>query len=191
MKRMQKGISLLLTLAMVLGMCAVGLTASAVVLEGDGTSAYPYQIDSYEELKAFSDAVNNGEHSACAVLTADIVVENNPDDSDWTPIGNDENPYSCVFDGQGYRIIGLCSPDDFQQEYVGLFGYIDSMGSVMNVNLEGGSIIGARYVGGIAGYNAGEINACSSSAEVNAARMYAAGIVGYNSGTIQNFIFCK
>lgn len=58
------------------------------IVPGSGTEQDPYRISNAEELQAFRDIVNgeNGQTqntAACAVLTADIDLENQL----WTPIG--------------------------------------------------------------------------------------------------------
>ena len=77
------------------------------IVPGSGTEQDPYRISNAEELQAFRDIVNgeNGQTqntAACAVLTADIDLENQL----WTPIGiwqdrGIQQPYSGTFDGGG------------------------------------------------------------------------------------------
>ena len=77
------------------------------IVPGSGTEQDPYRMSNAEELRAFRDIVNgeNGQTqhtAACAVLTADIDLENQL----WTPIGiwqdrGIQQPYSGTFDGGG------------------------------------------------------------------------------------------
>ena len=106
-------LSIVLTLCMVLMLVpttafAEGITPATPQTDTDGV----YQIGTAEELYGFAQLVNNGNTSASAVLTADIIVNkgvlkadgNLADDTSgftsWTPIGNSySNKYTGKFDG--------------------------------------------------------------------------------------------
>ena len=132
-------ISLLMTLALCLSLVPFGLVPARAAWTGtgSGTKDDPYQISTKAELEKFRNIVNgaNGETqnlAACAVLTADIVLEN----AAWTPIGEDEsNAYTGTFDGAGCEISGLSVSGNL--EYAGLFGYIGSNGVVENLSVSG------------------------------------------------------
>lgn len=74
-----------------------------------------YQIGTYDELKEFATKVNDGEHSACGKLTANIIVNTGVLNNDmtglksgnpanaWTPMNN----FTGIFDGAGFTISGL------------------------------------------------------------------------------------
>ena len=186
MKTGKRILSLLLSLTLVLGTVAVGGINAA--------GAMTYQISNYDELKRFASLVNRGQTDISAVLKADIVCKNNQDDenyaADWEPIGSQSYPYTGVFDGQGHRIIGLTTYSE-QNSYAGLFGYIQGVkdgdnttgGIVKNVGIEGGSITGVFYTGGVAGYNEGGIiENCFNTGTVYGSRNYIGGVVGYNGG---------
>ena len=92
------------------------ITPSTPSQDGDGN----YLIGTAAELYGFAQLVNNGNATANAKLTADIVVNENVlaangdantgDFEQWTPIGNDrynDKVYSGTFDGQGHTISGL------------------------------------------------------------------------------------
>ena len=54
----------------------------------------------------------------------------------WTPIGtNFDNSYKGTFDGGGHTITGLTVTTNDQ--FVGLFGYLNRAGTVKNVVMEG------------------------------------------------------
>ena len=156
-------------------------------IDGLGTETFPYQIGTAAGLKWFRDKVNgsNGQTQntgACAVLTADIDLEN----EEWTPIGiasdyDNTKAYSGIFDGGGHTVSGLAVSSD--QEYVGLFGYT-SDATIRNLTVSGSvtGTNGSAKVGGIVGYayrstveNCG--NLCTVSGK------YAAGIVGHAYNT--------
>ena len=116
---------LLLVTAMAMPKMAWAKITTTPPSSGDGTSANPYQIGTAEELYWFAALVNGtlgGETknaSENAVLTADITVNTGVLKSDgthaddvsgfetWIPIGNNLNPYTGTFDGQGHTISGL------------------------------------------------------------------------------------
>lgn len=69
----------------------------------------------------------------------------------FAPIGGAGNEFTGTFDGEDHTVSGL-TIDRGSTEYVGLFGRVDSPGGVRDVGLEGGSITGKTYVGGLIGY---------------------------------------
>lgn len=154
------------------------------IVPGSGTEQDPYRISNAEELQAFRDIVNgeNGRTqntAACAVLTADIDLENQL----WTPIGIWQNrgiqqPYSGTFDGGGYAIRNLYVNNS--EAYTGLFGSAHNAtfrnltitGSVTANNSDG-------YSGGLLGRGTGTltITNCINAATVTSSEA-AGGLVG-------------
>ena len=154
-------LSIVLTLCMVLMLVpttafAEGITPATPQTDTDGV----YQIGTAEELYGFAQLVNNGNTSASAVLTADIIVNKGvlkadgtlADDTSgftsWTPIGNNSNRYTGKFDGQGHTISGLYF-NDASTNYVGLFGYLHSGGEIKNVGVIDSYFVGWWQVGGV------------------------------------------
>ena len=153
------------------------------VVPGSGTEQDPYRISNAEDLKAFRDIVNgeNGRTqntAACAVLTADIDLENQL----WTPIGIWQNqgiqqPYSGTFDGGGYAIRNLYVNNG--EAYTGLFG--GACNAVFrNLTITGSVTASASssYGGGLLGNGMGTITItnCINAAAVTSSE--AAGLVG-------------
>ena len=98
----------------------------------------------------------------------------------WPPIGDADNEFSAVFEGNGYTLsniyINRSSTDN-----IGLFGVIDG-GNVYNFGLVGGSITGQNQVGALAGQaNDATLRLCHASTTVNANRL-AGGLVGVAGG---------
>ncbi|HBK26026.1 MAG TPA: hypothetical protein DDY90_04725, partial [Clostridiales bacterium] len=170
-------------------------------IDGLGTETFPYQIGTAAGLKWFRDKVNgsNGQTQntgACAVLTADIDLEN----EEWTPIGiasdyDNTKAYSGIFDGGGHTISGLNVTDD--SFHAGLFGLIAGA-TIQDLSISGsvtGSYFNCGSIAGTAGENS-TIKNCSSHCDVtNTTGAYAGGVVGvlfksatiidcYNTGTI-------
>ena len=169
--------SFFLAVLMAAGLFTV--TANAAVLPGSGTSENPYTISNLEELKAFRDSVNSGNKysDAKVKLLADIYLGGS--ENPWTPIGTDKKSFWGKFDGNGHRITGLYVNGSYRQ---GFFGYLD--GNIVNLDVEG-TANGNTYVGGVVGYNAGYVGACTSNVKVSAS-LDGGGIVGMNSewGTV-------
>ena len=180
---------------------------------GNGSPDNPYQIASKENLYWFANEVNNNSQtSICAVLTADITVNNNVLDADgnlnsgntnfyeWTPIGTSYPRYTGTFDGQGHTISGLYfNKDEIQSDaYIGLFGY--SSGTVKNVGVEDSYFNATATVnkegipcqlniGGVCGQNIGTITNCYNSGTVSGTEssVSVGGVCGKNyEGTITN-----
>ena len=169
-------------------------------LKGSGSAGAPYEIGSYAGLKEFASIVNGTNvaiahnSAACAKLMKDIDASASAEANDWTPIGKDyDHQYTGTFDGLGNKITGL-NFNNPQQDYAGLFGYVGTKteggvttkGTVKNVGLEGGSITGNIFVGGVAGRNFhGTITNCYNTADISG-KTYVGGVAGYNEGTVTN-----
>ena len=174
-------------------------------LEGSGKEGDPYQIATADDLLKFAKLVNDGETTAWAVLTADIVlnekievddngaVTNQKELSEWTPIGNiideedlDSFGYTGTFDGNGHTISGLYI--NRSADYQGLFGYVSSGGIVQNLSVTG-NVSGGWYVGGVVGLNLGSVENCYNTGSVSG-DYYVGGVVGENRGSGGSVINC-
>ena len=160
-------------------------------LSGSGTAEEPYQIGNAEELVVFRDIVNgaNGRKlnsDACAVLTADIVLNDGTFDengryirgesgmwlSEWTPMGQYERTstapegYGGTFDGQGHTITGLYVSTNAENTYAsGLFAQLTGSAVVQNV-----TVTGYIDVHGVGGGNAGGIAGEANGAAIRNCR---------------------
>ena len=118
--------------------------------------------------------------------TAKVVIANDIDLSAhmWYPIGTNAHYFNTTFDGDSFTISGL---NVLNGPAIGLFGYND--GRIYNVKVSG-TAQGAQYVGGVAGYNTGDIEYVGNSVNitgsstVNSAENSVGGVAGYNSGKI-------
>ena len=162
-------------------------------MTGSGTESDPYQISTAAQLKRFRDIVNgpNGQTknlAACAVLTADIDLNNEP----WTPIGPDrDSAYTGTFDGQGHTVKNLSVTVNVQPGRAGLFGCVKD-GTIRKLTVAGSVSCTANqgWCGGIAGYAMDEtIENCASLCTVSCTGIDArvggiVGLVDYNSHTL-------
>ena len=134
-----------------------------------------YTVTSADGLMNVAELVNGGK------TDINITLEKNIDltGKDWTPIGTDyDNSYKGTFDGGGHTITGLIVTTNDQ--FVGLFGYLNRAGTVKNVVMEGVLITSNHMfgcTGGVVGYSWGTIENCSVSGSVSGT-VYVGGVVG-------------
>ena len=145
-------------------------------IESDGT----YTVTSADGLMNVAELVNGGKTDINITLTADIDLTG----KDWTPIGTDyDNSYKGTFDGGGHTITGLTFTTN--DEFAGLFGWLNRAGSVKNVVMEGVQITSNQIyggkIGGVVGYGWGTIENCSVSGSVSGT-VYVGGVVGVQIG---------
>ena len=173
-----------------------------------------YTIKTLAELKVFRDSVNNG--TAYSGITIKQIASITMDTASWIPIGNVNRKFNGIYDGQNNTISNMKISSGTAG--IGLFGYInsnsniknltisnpninvqgkivgaavgDNSGTIENVKVVGGTIIGTMHVGGVCGKSGGTIKLCSNSATVkytNSGEFLGwsvGGIVGYAVGTI-------
>ena len=136
-----------------------------------------YTVTSADGLMNIAKLVNGGKTDINITLTADIDLTG----KDWTPIGTDyDNSYKGTFDGGGHTIKGLTVTTNDQ--FVGLFGYLDKAGTVKNVVMEGiqitsNHVLMSGNTGGVVGYSWGTIENCSVSGSVSGTNCVG-GVVG-------------
>ena len=141
-------------------------------IESDGS----YTVTSADGLMNIAELVNGGKSDINITLTADIDLTG----KDWTPIGTDyDNSYKGTFDGGGHTITGLTFTTN--DEYAGLFGWLNRAGTVKNVVMEGVQITSNQIyggsIGGVVGYSWGTIENCSVSGSVSGTNCVG-GVVG-------------
>ena len=133
-----------------------------------------YTVYNANGLLAWNEAAQKDRSINCT-LTDDIDLTG----KDWTPIGTSSgNSYTGTFDGGGHTITGLTVTTNDQ--FVGLFGYLNSAGTVKNVVMEGIQITSNHMfgcTGGVVGYSWGTIENCSVSGSVSGT-MCVGGVVG-------------
>ena len=142
----------------------VSLTAAkdpGYTIEGNGS----YTVTSADGLMHVADLVNGGKTDINITLDKNIDLTG----KGWTPIGTSfDNSYKGTFDGGGHTITGLTVTTNDQ--FVGLFGYLNRAGMVKNVVMEGIQITSNHMfgcTGGVVGYSWGTIENCSVSGSVS------------------------
>lgn len=139
-----------------------------------------YTVTSADGLMNIAKLVNGGKTDINITLTADIDLTG----KNWTPIGTDyDNSYKGTFDGGGHTITGLTFTTN--DEFAGLFGWLNRAGSVKNVVMEGVQITSNQIyggsIGGVVGYGWGTIENCSVSGSISGT-VYVGGVVGVQIG---------
>ena len=134
-----------------------------------------YTVTSADGLMNVAKLVNGGKTDINITLDKNIDLTG----KDWTPIGtNYDNSYKGTFDGGGHTITGLTVTT--YDKYAGLFGWLNSAGTVKNVVMEGVQITNnhsSGFAGGVVGNSWGTIENCSVSGSVNG-EVYVGGVVG-------------
>ena len=102
--------------------------------------------------------------------------------SNWDPIGDYDNSFSGILDGNGHVISDL-TVDRFDMAYAGLFYAIDNTGEVKNLGIENAKSHADEDIGIIAGLNYGKISNVYTTGYVRGGGS-PGGIVGTNRGTI-------
>ena len=159
-------------------------------IESDGS----YTVTSADGLINVAELVNGGKTDINITLGKNIDLTG----KGWTPIGtNYEKRYKGTFDGRGHTIKGLTVTTNDQ--FVGLFGYLDKAGTVKNVVMEGiqitsNHVLMSGNTGGVVGYSWGTIENCSVSGSVSGTNCVggvvgsqkAGSIIGCSSSAIVN-----
>ena len=135
-----------------------------------------YTVYNADGLMNVAELVNGGKTDINITLDKNIDLTG----KNWTPIGTDyDNSYKGTFDGGGHTITGLTFTTN--DEYAGLFGWLNRAGTVKNVVMEGVQITSNQIyggsIGGVVGYSWGTIENCSVSGSVSAT-VSVGGVVG-------------
>ena len=160
-----------------------------------------YKISSAADLIKLANYVNSGIGHNCSgisfKLTQNISFKNeeviDETGSNFIAIGNSGNSFKGIFDGNG-KIISDIKINKSENDYQGLFGYVNTGGRIENIILKNSEIQGRSFVGGIVGYLlSGSINNCcvGSDVVISGSTSKLGGIAGSikSEGTIKNCFF--
>ncbi len=142
-----------------------------------------FAIGTAEELAGLAVLVNGGQRfsNQIVTLTADITLT----DREWTPIGHVFSPalnwFHGTLEGNGKTVTGAWQDgaEMGRYEFAGLFGVLDVSATVRNLAVVDSQSVGGGVSGGIAGYQQGRLQNCSSRASVYAYE-YGGALVGFN-----------
>ena len=152
-------------------------TESQLFSGGSGTETDPYIIATTDDMDALAALVNGGNsyNGKFFKMTADLDFSG----KDYLPIGNTSCGFKGTFNGNGHTISHVIIQST--RNFIGLFGLLESEGSVNGLTLgEGSSIHGFNRVGGIVGHCGGAINGCNivEGVTIRADKPFVGGIVG-------------
>ena len=212
MKTKKRLLSIMLTLAMVLGMMpGMSLTAFAdgtpAYSGGTGTEADPYLISTADDWKALATAVNGGTNYSGNYFkqTANLDMSGA---GNLEPVGTLTASFAGNYDGCGFAISGAkiegVSSTVSGQKYMvaGAFGVLEGGGSVTNLRVKNSNITAntteysQAYAGGIAAIveNYSVTDCCVMDSKIKAyatgRAAFCGGIVGFaQSGTSETTTF--
>ena len=132
-----------------------------ITMSGSGTSADPYLITNYDELRQASYNLGNASSGKYYQLTADINLAGKKS----VMIGNDSSKFLGTFDGNGHTISNLTLAG---HDYIGLFGYNE--GTIKGLRVIDANVSGHQYVGIITGRTDGKTTGLVIKGNVNGYR---------------------
>ena len=155
--------------------------------ENENNNSFPstyIPVNSVEDLKEIS---LGGDY----YLNGDIDM----DGAEWTPIGDEDSPFTGTFDGNGHTISNFVI--NGSSKCVGLFGAND--GTVQNLKLKDFAInvtnnTSSLFIGSVVGHNNGSVKVCSAEGTLSGtvtspdfeSSVAIGGIIGYNNaGTVE------
>lgn len=152
---------------------------------GDGSQGDPWQIASLDQLQMVGDFLD-----AHFIQTADIDAA---DEENFMPIAMDSS-FSGSYNGNDYVISNLTINRTEETDInIGLFSELAPEAVLENITIENADVVGYRFVGILAGRNAGGsiLNSYTSgsvSGTVGDANTYTGGITGFllEGGVIEN-----
>lgn len=117
--------------------------------EGEGTAESPYKISDADGLNKLKFGLDKA-----FILTDDIEIESN-----WTPIGTSDAPFTGTLDGDNHRITyHINAPASDSQAF---FGVIGADAGVKNLNFSG-EVTGRNIVAGVAASSAVSLENCNA-----------------------------
>ena len=165
-----------------------GTSVAEAYAGGSGSKENPYQIVNGEQLALLASQVKLGNtyQNACFVLMNDINLN-----SKQLTIGDKDNVFNGIFDGNGYKIYNYAITTD--AVCLGLFG--NNSGTIKRLSIAYSSIslssalVKDIVIGGLVAHNNGIIENChvSVTMSINCSyKMIVGGIVGINTGTVKH-----
>lgn len=160
----------------------IHINQSVIALSGTGEEDSPYLINNEQDMAVFATLINDGvspysDTGKCFKLLNDINMEKYSSGSGFNPIGNEENKFSGIFDGNGKSVLNI-SINRINEDYQGFFGYTDTA-EINNLSLTNCKISGKNFVGGLVGYGYyTKINNCYVDGFVGGIN-YVGGLAGY------------
>ena len=99
-----------------------------------------------------------------------------------SPVGNLNQRFTGVFDGKGH-VLRNADVNMPSSDYVGLFGYVGWHAQIRNLGVRDVTITGNNCVGGIVGWNEGDMTGCYATGSVEGV-VSVGGLAGDNSADL-------
>ena len=153
--------------------------------EGQGTQENPYLIKTAEQLQGIERLNLKGKYYYKLANDIDASTIDN-----FIPIGRTIG-FDGILDGDNYTISNLTINSD--EEFTGLFSFING-GRVKNINIDNINVNATysgnySYVGGMCGYNIGDIENVKIEGKIKntgtSINLYLGGVLGYNNVSVK------
>ena len=121
-------------------------------LDGDGSAANPWQINSFGDMMAFAYYVNAGNNMAGETVKLNADIEGYALPIGYAdPVSGVKKVFKGTFDGNGKTVkLSILGKNAFNENCVGLFGILHDGAVIKNLTVEG-TVAAADTVGGVAG----------------------------------------
>ena len=164
------------------------ITSIELNLDEDGDLNFRPSEDGYTPIGSYAEMqlINtlDGAMAGYYRQEADLDLMN----EQWTPIGSEQEPFTGIFDGNGFEILRI-NVAEGSATHAGLFGYLRGNQAVLkDIILASGVVEGTDYTAGICAYcyggtldgcrNAAMIQCVTATSKVN---IYSGGIAAYLS----------
>ena len=164
--------------------------AYAGLVDGDGSAADPFEVSTVYELQLVTERLGEGDSFELvddinASVTAEWYDEGSGPQG-FEPLGNTTVGFNGTFDGGEYTITNL-TINRSSDNSIGLFGHLESNGTVRSVTVDAATVSGNDNVGGLVGTNEGEVNGSSVAGQVDGSQRVG-GLVGRNNETVRQSV---
>ena len=168
------------------------ITSIELNLDEDGDLNFRPSEDGYTPIGSYAEMqlINTlgGAMAGYYRQEADLDLMN----EQWTPIGSEQEPFTGIFDGNGFEILRI-NVTEGSATYAGLFGYLRGNQAVLkDIILASGVVEGTLYAAGICAYcYGGTLDGCRNAAMIQCVSSkvstYSGGIAAYlNQGKALN-----
>ncbi len=156
---------------------------------GDGTSLTPYQICGAEQFDRIRDELNSHFVLTDDINLNDLSgVSGTGSTIEFDTIGTSSDPFTGELDGNGFAIENFAQ-DIGSQSDRGLFDTISAQATVTDLTIQVSFVGGIDFVGPLAGTNHGNVHnvdvACFTTADIEA-KQDVGGLIGYNTGDVSD-----
>jgi hypothetical protein len=175
---------ILRTIPLLITICSLSFPAYAQYGGGRGEPNDPYLIYTAEQMNAIGANPEDWDKHFKLMENIDLSgYVGGARRPAFNIIGRRYSPFTGTFDGNGHRISHLTIASG---EYLGLFGRLESRAEVKNLDVVNVNITGSGdWVGGLVGMNqGGYVTCCYSTGTVSSTEHFVGGLVGWNYGDV-------